>query len=288
VPAGPHCLPIPGTRSPFWIRTLKRQRVSRRLSTVEPKSGGTCHYAEHPEALACVDFVQECLPEDLTLKQQALAQVEPILNPWAIIASSTSGLSPTAIADALLDPGRLVVGHPCNPPYLMPVVELVRGDLSSDAAVEKALAVYRSAGRSVIQARRSVPGHIVNRLQSALWREMLHLWRSGVCDLDDLDRAVTEGLAPRWCLIGPTDVFQVSGGSAGMAGFAQALGPQMDRWWSDLGAPQFDEALASALIAARQNTSSEALTRRRDDGLPRLLQCSTQAANTSPKPEEIP
>ena len=248
------------------------------IETAGAHRGGSVKHVRDVEALAGSDFVQECLPETLRLKVDVLTSVEPVLAAGVPIASSSSGLDPDEIAANLADPSRLLIGHPCNPPYLMPVVELVAGPRTSPDAVAMARAVYEHAGRTVIVAGRTVPGHIVNRLQAALWREMLHLWQSGVADLDTLGLAVSRGLAPRWCVIGPTEVFQVAGGPQGIAGFCHALGPQVDRWWADLGAPRFDDALADTLIRERGGASTAVLEDRRDAGVPLILSCCEQAA----------
>jgi len=245
---------------------------------VPRRHGGSIRHDVDLASLGQVGFVQECLPEKLNLKQAVLSALEPHIKPGVVIASSSSGLSPDDIASGLKHPDRLLIGHPCNPPYLLQLVEIVPGAKTSKTTIDRTRGFYEAAGRTVIIATKSAPGHIVNRLQAALWREMLHLWRSGVCDLNDLNLAVTQGLAPRWCLIDPTDIFLLSGGARGMVGFIDALSPEMDRWWSDLGDVTFDEPLAKALIAATADTDRDQLIHKRDLGLPILLEGCKRAA----------
>jgi hypothetical protein len=160
----------------------------------------------------------------------------------------------------------------------MPVVELLPGPHTAPETVSRVASIYESAGRRVLRLNRSVPGHLVNRLQAALWREMLHLWQSDVACLEVIGEAVTRGLAPRWTILSPTDVFQVSGSDAGMAGFCASLGSQMDRWWQDLGCISFDPQLASALIDETRGIDAQRLVRRRDAGLPKILESCANAA----------
>lgn len=195
------------------------------------------------------DWLQENLPENLALKQQTLAALEPLLTPATIIASSSSGLSPDDIGAGLVHPGRVVIVHPCNPSWLMPVVELCCATSAPEGLVERATAMLEGQGKTVLRLNRAMPGHLVNRLQAALWREAVHLAQSGVASLGDIERAVVLGLGPRWSLIGPSTVFHVSGGAAGMQGFLNALGPEFERWWATLGQPALDEDTCRVLIA---------------------------------------
>lgn len=197
---------------------------------------------------AAPDWVQESLPERLDLKQQALAAIEPLVTAETIIASSSSGLSPDAMAAGLIHPGRVVIAHPCNPSHLMPVVELCGGAATPPAVMDRAAQAFEAMGKTVLRMNRAMPGHLVNRLQAALWREAVYLAAEGVASLGDIERAVTQGLAPRWTIIGPSGVFHVSGGDGGMARFLDALGPEFERWWATLGTPRLDAETGRALI----------------------------------------
>lgn len=187
-----------------------------------------------------VDLVQEALPESLDLKQRVLADVERKVGTDTIIASSSSSFTADAIAAGLERPDRLLIGHPCNPPYLMPVVEIAGGAGTSADAMARARGIYEAMGKTVLELKKPVAGHLVNRLQAALWREAVHLVATGAASLEDTERAVTDALAPRWCRLGPMSVFALAGAERGMTGFLEALGPQFQALFDDLGAPVLD------------------------------------------------
>lgn len=200
------------------------------------------------QAGSAPDWVQESLPEKLDLKRSVFAGLEPFLRDDTIIASSSSGLSPDDMATALAVPGRLVIAHPCNPSHLMPVVELCGGSQTTALVMEQATVLFEGLGKTVLRMNKPMPGHLVNRLQAALWREAVHLASEGVASLGDIERAVTLGLAPRWTIIGPSTVFHVSGGEGGMERFLEALGPEFERWWATLGAPSLDAQTRKVLV----------------------------------------
>jgi carnitine 3-dehydrogenase len=220
------------------------------------------------------DWVQENLPENLALKQAVLRDLEPVLSPATIIGSSSSGLSPDAISLELVHPERVVIAHPCNPSYLMPLVEICGGTATPTAVLDRAEAMFQAMGRTVLRLNRAMPGHLVNRLQAALWREAVYLAQEGVASLGDIERAVTLGLGPRWSVIGPSTVFHVSGGEGGMAAFLDALGYEVERWWSTLGTPALDTETRRFLVDAMAEADSRPVTEiaaARDAALPELL-----------------
>ncbi len=220
------------------------------------------------EAVAGAVHIQETLPEDLALKHRVYAAVEASADATAIIASSSSGLQPSALQAGLRHPERLVVAHPCNPPYLMPLVEIVGGQQTAPWALDATEAFYQALGKQTVRLRREVTGHIINRLQAALWREAVHLVANGYASVADVDRAVTEGLGARWAVCGPHTIFHLSGGAEGMAGFLERLGPAVETWWADLGAPVLDDATRKALVdgmtEAAQGRSPADMAQERD------------------------
>lgn len=247
------------------LRTLGHD-VSERPSFVDV-------IAEAPTGTAPL-LVQECLPEDLTLKRSALATLEEQLAEATVIASSTSGLSPDDLQLGMKNPGRLLIAHPCNPPWLMPVVELSGGEATSPDTLDRAEKIYVSLGKTVLRLTRPMPGHLVNRLQAAIWREAVFLMREGVASLNDIERAVTEGLAPRWCVVGPSTVFHLSGAENGMTRFLEALGPEVERWWSTLGDPKLDPETRRILISEMAKADPRpvaTISAERDRRLPALL-----------------
>jgi carnitine 3-dehydrogenase len=149
--------------------------------------------ADVETAAAAADFVQENAPEREAVKQELLARIDAVLPPEIVIASSSSGLLISRLVASCGHPERIVIGHPFNPPHLIPLVEVVGGAQTAPAAIERAIAFYSSIGKRPIHIRREVAGHVANRLQAALWREAVHLLASGVASVADIDTAISEG-----------------------------------------------------------------------------------------------
>ncbi|MDQ1043788.1 carnitine 3-dehydrogenase [Streptomyces sp. V4I2] len=201
------------------------------------------------EAVAEAQFVQESAPEKLDLKRNLLAELDAATPAGVVIASSTSGYPMTDMQTEAVTPGRLVVGHPFNPPYLIPLVEVVGGERTDPEAVRWAARFYEAAGKSVITLDREVPGFIANRLQEALWREALHMVASGEATVHDIDRSITEGPGLRWAIMGPMLTFALAGGEGGMAHMLDHFGPSLKSPWTRLAAPELDKALYDAVVA---------------------------------------
>ena len=204
--------------------------------------------ADAEAAVAGADFVQENAPEREAVKQELLARIDAVLPPEIVIASSSSGLLISRLAASCRRPERVVIGHPFNPPHLIPLVEVVGGAQTAPAAIERAMGFYSSIGKRPIHIRREVAGHIANRLQAALWREAVHLLASGVASAADIDAAISEGPGLRWALMGPHLTFHLAGGSGGIAHFLESLGPPLESWWDDLGSPRLTPEVCAALI----------------------------------------
>ncbi|MEX0922164.1 MAG: 3-hydroxyacyl-CoA dehydrogenase NAD-binding domain-containing protein [Rhodovibrionaceae bacterium] len=206
-------------------------------------------YADSPAA-ACrgADFVQESAPERLDVKRELYPEIEAGAAPEAVLASSTSGLLISAIQKGARHPGRFVLGHPFNPPHLIPLVEVLGGQESDPAAVDWAMAFYASLGKAPIRIAREVPGHVANRLQAAMWREAVHLVVEGVATAADVDTAISQGPGLRWALMGPHRTFHLAGGPGGMANFLEHLGPATESWWDDLGSPRLTPEVKRALL----------------------------------------
>lgn len=231
--------------------------------------------ADPAKAAEGADFVQESAPERLEIKQPLLAAIDAVLPPEVVIASSTSGLLASRLSEACRHPERVVIGHPFNPPHLIPLVEVVGGAKGSPEAVAAAMAFYRAIGKHPIEIRKEVPGHLANRLQAALWREAIHLVAEGVASVADVDAAISEGPGLRWALMGPHLTFHLAGGEGGMAHFLHHLLPAMESWWQDLGEPKVDAALSATLVegvaAEAGGQSPRDLAAARDAALLRLL-----------------
>jgi len=230
--------------------------------------------ASAEEAAAGADLVLEAGPEQAGVKRELFAALDRVAPPDVLLASSSSGLGPSAFQGGCLYPERVVVTHPFNPPHLIPLVEVVGGERTSEAAIEAAMAVMTRLGRRPVRVRAELPGHVVNRLQAALWREAYYLVSRGVVSVADLDAAVASGPGLRWALLGPIATQHLSGGPGGLAHVLDHLGPPMVDWWADLGAPELTPALAQTLVdgvAAEIGGREDELRVRRDLALGELL-----------------
>ncbi|MEI4485656.1 3-hydroxyacyl-CoA dehydrogenase NAD-binding domain-containing protein [Frigidibacter sp. MR17.14] len=246
--------------------------------TSEPLETGLARLSVHAAPAAACEgaaFVQENAPERLEIKRALLAEIEPVLAPAAVIASSTSGIMPSPMQAHMRHPERLVIGHPFNPPHLIPLVEVVGGGDTSEDTIALAMAFYRRIGKRPIRLNREMPGHVANRLQAALWREAVHLVNEGVASLADVDAALVSGPGLRWALMGPHLTFHLAGGEGGMAHFLDHIGPAMEDWWADLGAPVLDDTVKARLVAAMAEATAgldpAALAKRRDEALVEAL-----------------
>lgn len=226
-------------------------------------------------ALAGVDFVQENAPEREDFKTALFARMDAALPAHAIVASSSSGLIMSRLQSQCSHPERYVIGHPFNPPHLIPLVEVVGGNQTSPDAIERAIAFYRSLGKHPIRLNKEVPGHIANRLQAALWREAIHLAAENVASVADIDAAVSQGPGLRWALFGPHMTFNLGGGAGGLSHFMDHLLGPVQTWWADLGAPEVTPELRRQLIdgvnAEAGGRSLAELAAQRDSQLTALL-----------------
>lgn len=195
------------------------------------------------DALAQADFVQESGPERLDFKVDLFRRMDAAAPAQAILASSSSGLAVTDMQQACARPGRVVLGHPFNPPHMIPLVEVGGGQHTAPEAVAQAMAFYARIGKRPIHVRREIKGHIANRLQAALWREAFHLVNEGVATVSDIDTAIAQGPGLRWALMGPFMNLHLSGGEGGIAHLLAHLGGPIEDWWRDLGTPSMDAAL---------------------------------------------
>jgi carnitine 3-dehydrogenase len=203
------------------------------------------------KALAKADFVQENGPERVDFKIKLYADMDAVTPPDSLIASSSSTLTMSVVQAKCEHPERCVIGHPFNPPHVIPLVEVVGGAKTSPAAIEKALAFYESIGKRAILLRKEVPGHVANRLQSALYREVLYLIEQGVLSVADADDAVSWGPGLRWGVMGPSLQFHLGGGAGGIQHFIDHLLPAMEPLWKVLGTPgltpEFKQKLADGV-----------------------------------------
>src|SRR5690606_28207028 len=201
------------------------------------------------DAVDGVGFVQESAPESLSVKRRLLADIDAATASGVVIASSTSGFAMTDMQVDATTPERLVVGHPFNPPYLIPLVEVVGGERTERWAVDWASDFYRHVGKSVITMDRELPGFIANRLQEALWREALHMVAEGEATVEQIDTAITDGPGLRWPVHGPCLTFHLAGGEGGMAHMLDHFGPSLEAPWTRLTAPELTSQLRDDMVS---------------------------------------
>ncbi|GAB3143927.1 3-hydroxyacyl-CoA dehydrogenase NAD-binding domain-containing protein [Amycolatopsis stemonae] len=199
------------------------------------------------QAVADADVVQENGPERLELKHRIWTTIEEHTPADALLLTSTSGIPATDIAVALKRPERLLVGHPFNPPHLIPLVEVVPGERTAPEVVARAVEFYRGLGKKPIVLAKEVPGFVANRLQAAIFRECVHLVAEGVVTEQQLDEVVTSSLGQRWAVSGPFLSFHLGGGPGGLPHFLEHLGPGLRKRWGQLGTPDLDEATVELL-----------------------------------------
>jgi carnitine 3-dehydrogenase len=245
-----------------------------------PEAGAMTFHGDPAEAVEGARFVQESGPENLAAKRALLARMEQGLAADAIVASSTSGFLPSDLQAGRIGPERYLVGHPFNPPHLIPLVELVGGRATDPAVLDRAGAFYESVGKRPIRIRREVPGHVANRMQVALYREAIHLVLEGVASVEDVDAAIAYGPGLRWAIMGPHVLHHLAGGEGGLRHQLEHIGPAMEGWWRDLGRPDLTPDVIDRLVDAFQAgrpRSIDALAAERDALLIALLQSLNEA-----------
>src|ERR1700757_506697 len=238
--------------------------------------------ADLKQALADADLVQENGPERKAFKIKLFADMDAATRPDAIIASSSSGLTMSTMQSACKHPERCVIGHPFNPPHVVPLVEVVAGEKTSPETVQRALSFYASIGKKPIHVRKEVVGHVANRLQAALYREVVYLIEQGVLDVADSDVAVCWGPGLRWGLMGPNLLFHLGGGPGGIQHFMEQFSGPLSTWWKDLGTiteftPETKQTIVNGVLKEANGRSIAALEEERDSMLLELLATRSKA-----------
>jgi carnitine 3-dehydrogenase len=227
------------------------------------------------EAVRDADFVQESSPEVLEAKRSLLAQIDKATDPDVVVASSTSGLLMTDMAVDCVNPQRFLVGHPFNPPYLIPLVEVCGGEGTDPDAVTWADELYTLAGKRSLKMDHEVSGFVGNRVQEALWREALHMVDSGQATVQQIDDSITYGPGLRWAIMGPMLTFHLAGGPGGMGHMLDHFGPALLEPWTRLEAPELTTDLRNRVVAGVEEEAAgrtvAQLERRRDAFLVDLL-----------------
>src|SRR6266850_1414031 len=237
------------------------------------------------EAVADADLVQENGPERKDFKIKLFADIDAATPKDSIIASSSSGLTMSVMQSACKYPERCVIGHPFNPPHMVPLVEVVGGAKTSPEAVRRAIEFYASIGKKPIHLRKEVVGHVANRLQAAVYREVVNLIHLGVVDVADADTAVSWGPGLRWGVMGPTMLFHLAGGEGGIQHFMDHLSGPVASWWKDLaGFTDWPEGSKKTIVEgvkeAAGGRSIDELERLRDEVLLELVQIRMKQAES--------
>ncbi len=228
------------------------------------------------DAVADADMVVESVPERLDIKQSVYAEIEAAASKETIITSSTSGLRPTALQAEMIHPERLIVAHPFNPVYLIPLVELVAGERSDDAVVARAADLYTALGMKPLVVRKEIDAFIADRLLEAMWREALWLVKDGVATTSEIDDAIRFGFGLRFAQMGLFETYRIAGGAAGMRHFLAQFGPTLAWPWSYLtNVPEFTDDLVETIAGQSDAQSGDRtlsdLARKRDDNLVAIL-----------------
>jgi len=230
--------------------------------------------------IAGVDFIQENCPEDLAVKHMVMAELEQFVRPAVVISSSTSSLLASDIQAKCQHPERVLVGHPFNPPHLLPLVEVVAGRQTASDTVDWATEFYWWVGKYPVRVKKEVIGHIANRLTAALYREAVHIVAEGIGSVADVDAVITHGPGLRWALMGPHLTYHLGGGSGGIQHYLEHLGPTQENRWQELGNPRLTDAVKQQIIegvlAIAGDQSIDDLAQQRDEGLVQLLKLVEQ------------
>ena len=237
------------------------------------------------EAVSRADLVQENGPERPDFKIKLFAEIDAATPTDSIIASSSSGITMSVTQSACAHPERCVIGHPFNPPHMIPLVEVVGGAKTSPDAIRRAIEFYASIGKKPIHLRKEVVGHVANRLQAAIYREVVNLIHLGVVDVADADTAVSWGPGLRWGVMGPSMLFHLAGGEGGIQHFMDHLSGPVASWWKDLaGFTDWPEGSKKTIVEgikkAADGRSIDELARLRDEVLLELVQIRMKQADS--------
>ncbi|WP_018933001.1 L-carnitine dehydrogenase [Gracilibacillus lacisalsi] len=227
------------------------------------------------EAVHDADFIQENVPEREDIKKSVLTNIDQHAKPDAIIGSSTSGIMATTLQEGLQHPGRVIVAHPFNPVYILPLVELVGGQATDDELIERAKAFYQSIQMRPLVINKEIEGHVADRLMEALWREALHLVNDGIVTTEEVDAAIIYGAGLRWAQMGPFLTFHLAGGEQGMRHMLEQFGPALKKPWTKLEAPELTEDLKEKVIEGCESHAGDVpiseLENKRNEFLVKLL-----------------
>jgi carnitine 3-dehydrogenase len=246
------------------------------------RQGASMDRLKTVSTLSEADAVQAAAPEVPEIKARLFAEIDALAPAHTVLLTSTSGISMTAIQALCANPGRTVAGHPFNPPYLIPLVEVLGGERTDPRTVEWAMEFYRLNDKHPVRLDREVPAFIASRLQEAMWREALHMIASGEATVEQIDDSVTEGPGLRWAVTGPIMNFHLAGGPEGMAHVLEHFGPTLAEPWTRLVAPELTEELKARVIAGCERESRgrsvEKMVLDRDRAIIAIMRARDEAA----------
>ena len=254
-------------------RTTKSLKNFYKISTISTKK---LYFKKTiRDAVKDVDLIQENVPENEKIKKKIVKEISKWSKPNAIIASSSSGLLPSRIQSACKNPARFIIAHPFNPVYLLPLVEIVKGEKTKIDFLKKSEIFYRSLGMIPLIVKKEVEGYLSDRLQESMWRESLHIINENIASTDDLDKAIIHGPGLRWSLMGTFLTFHLAGGKQGMRHMLNQFGPSLKLPWTKLKAPKLTKKLSNRIIKGTKKQSKgksiKELTTIRDNFLIDLL-----------------
>lgn len=269
--------PAPGWEARLSAAVDNSWPALERLGLYPAASPDRLHCADSLDAVCReADFIQESAPERLALKQSLHERIDAAAPERVLVASSTSGLLPTDLQSRCRHPERVVVGHPFNPVYLLPLVEVLGGARTSPGSVELALSFYRALGMHPLHVRKEIEGFLSDRLQEALWRELLHLVSDGVATTEELDAAIVYGPGLRWAFMGTCLSYHLAGGDGGMEDFMKQFGPALELPWTRFAAPELTAELVARMTeGTRRQADGRTVTelaRLRDECLVEIMQ----------------
>ena len=258
-----------------WINEAVENALASLKSLTEgialPAKGKLTFTTDHISMSQQVDFIQENIPEVLDIKRKSLKSIAEVTNKEIIISSSTSGFMPTELQQGMTFPERFIVGHPFNPVYLCPLVEIVGGKETSDKIKKIAKIFYESMGMHTLMLRKEVPGHISDRLQEAMWREILHALNDDIATTGELDESIVYGPGLRWSIMGMNQIYMIAGGKGGARHFIEQFGPALKWPWSHLKAPELSNEIIDRFVegveAQSQGKSIREMEKIRDECL---------------------
>lgn len=278
--------PDPARRAFVATYVSESWPVLQKLGLAQGIDAGAWTFTQDLEVVAAKsDFIQECAPDTLATKQELFARLDRLVPPHVIVATSTSSFQIGDLQRGLGTAGRFVVAHPFNPPHLIPLVEIVAGPETNESVRTQTVCFFRALGKTVLELRKEITGHIVNRLQAALLREAVWLVKNGIATVKDVDDGIAFGPGLRWAVMGPFLTFHLAAGDLGIRGYLRSLGPGLERIWADL---HTDVAFTSELIEAigkgvddeARGASISDLARRRDSQLIGLVARALESAES--------